>query len=1016
MNMKSARKGSALLIVLGMLAFMVISAIGFSAYMRSSRLPSSYLRRSSLSRQLAKAALAEAIEQIDLAIGNNPHPGVGSQAPSMKRLSAIEPGATARNRNRWRNHIYIGDTGDNSYLGVDSTVSTLTLEGLAYIPPMLVNEARRYSRQSAGGKWHWLGFDAGRYAFTAIDVSNCLDVNRLKADSRRNAGARRITLAHLFENADHTGYELQPSAWDSFMEQFRDDKDEDEEAEDPGLVVEGKVPLVSVADLNLALNESGPSDFKSPFCEYVKGNNNNFYNVQSKQDPKVNKIRAMNFVTDSYFPELELDNGEVNLDSDEGQPFDNYNLTKLSPWEMTSPVGIYKNNLSGVDLCCLYDYLDKDNIPTSLAIPTTERVPMIAGIKHDLSLALKPMAMPLEEEGPDDNGYYTRTTEYKFDAGQFTRKLQLAEINATLLFPFKRGGDVLNKTFSADACFRIFFAKADDITSLRNIAGVAPTSDGDFSAVDFNNGVFRMAGNAGNVPNFSNVMSEDEAIKDVKFTFNNAGNLANQLNQPVFTVTERYQKSLGVETGKEIIAAHCNLPPLDPKTGNVLSDFADDNRFLEVVRNNSSPMINLYAAIFMRIKEGNKTVDMVPASFASDANFLGRGNNRFGSTFDEQVHGGQNPALRLNAPASFTGMKFDPQGFMATGEQDIQFGPKTLICPDPRYNHAPENWIKDQADWKNYVVDGNVLKQNGRDGDIFMFVSNREQLQSVYELAFLPRTCNLDRANGGGDPTFGNYKMQTVTDYPTSINECGHAALMWKTYNCFSKGGVAKDDFEGLGLVSGRKGYKISPYAVTANGIMPAFANTPYDWWAAATNVVGEGDIPASDLKTTTFNKKYAFNAMNDDARFAWEDLKAIATAFNNKTHTEITNNGGDLEEAWQNAYDSLEWDGEENRFCGVELTSGETDKLHDVDRKFLYGYWRDCFGARQQLFLIFVRAEPMMMGGGAVGQTPPQLGARAVALVWRDPRDPRTIPGANPKVDADTPHRTRILFYRQLD
>lgn len=1007
MSAMSSRKGSALLIVLGMLAFMVISAIGFSAYMRASRLPSSYLRRTSLSRQLVKAALAEAIEQIDLAIGNNPHPGIGSQPPSLRRLLAIDSGASSRNRNRWKNRVYIGANETNDYFSVDSTVSTLTLEGLAYIPPPIVNEARRYSRLSAGGQWHWLGFDSGRYAFTAIDVSDCLDVNRLKADSRRNAGGRRVTLTHLFENSDHTSYESNPSDWDSFMDNFRDDKDEDEEAENPGLIVDNKVPLVSVADLNLALNANGPANLKSPFCEYVNGNNQNFYGVQSTQDPKADKYRAMNFVTDSYFPENELDSDEVDLDSADGQPFANYTAPK-SPWEITSPVANYQDALSGVDLCCLYDYLDKDDIPTSLAIPTTERVPMIAGIDHTISVGIRPTVVQLDEVA-GENGNYTRVTEYRLDPGQFTRKLQMMEVNATLLFPFKRGGDVLKKQFSADACVRLFFADPAGVTSLRNIAGLAPTDDAGFSATDFNNGVFRIAGSGNGAADFSDVKTEDEAIKTTKVAFNGGvGGITTQLNQPIFTVTEQYRKSMGVEVGNEIIAAHCNLPPLDPKTGLARADFANDQQFLEIVRNNSSPAFNLYAAIFVRVKNSNgKTVDLVPASFASDANFLGRGNNRFAATFDEQVHGGQNPALRLS-PASSIALPFSPTGFAATAEQDVQFQPTALVCPDPRYNHAPENWVKDQGDWKSFVQ--GVLGQNGRDRDFFMFVSNREQLQSIYELAFLSRTCDLHR---GGDPTFGNYKMTTRSDYPTSFDGCGHAAFMWKTYNCYNKGGQ-RDDFEGLGLVSGRRGYKVNPFAATVNGLMPAFANTPYDWWAASTNVVGECDIPAGDLEAKTFNKKYAFNAMNDSAKFVWKDLTAIASEFVNKTKSEATG-GGDLDAAWQKAYDSLDWYGTEDNFCGVALDD-ETADLHEVDRKFLYGFWHDCFGAKQQLFLIFVRAEPMMMGGGAVGQTPPQLGARAVALVWRDPRDPRTIPGANPQTDADTPHRTRILFYRQLD
>ena len=131
--MKS-KKGSALLIVLGMLAFMIISAVAFAAYMRFARLPSSYLRRTTSSRQLAKAALARAIDQIDSAIGNNAHPGVG-QAPTM--YPRYE--GTSENRNIWLHRVFFGDDQATTEA---STVPVLTLEGLAYIPPPLVNEAR----------------------------------------------------------------------------------------------------------------------------------------------------------------------------------------------------------------------------------------------------------------------------------------------------------------------------------------------------------------------------------------------------------------------------------------------------------------------------------------------------------------------------------------------------------------------------------------------------------------------------------------------------------------------------------------------------------------------------------------------------------------------------------------------------------------------------------------------------------------------------------------------------------
>ena len=173
------KKGSALLIVLGMLSFMLFSGIAFSVYMRQTRLPSSFLRRTSVTRLLAKAALAEAICEIDAAIGNDPHPGV-------RRGSS--------NRNYWDHRIFTGQAG--SYGG--DTISTLTFEGLAYLPPSLINEARYYSRHTPTAGWQKFRFEAGRYAYTAIDVSDYFDVNRALADRpRSSAASRRVTLAAL---------------------------------------------------------------------------------------------------------------------------------------------------------------------------------------------------------------------------------------------------------------------------------------------------------------------------------------------------------------------------------------------------------------------------------------------------------------------------------------------------------------------------------------------------------------------------------------------------------------------------------------------------------------------------------------------------------------------------------------------------------------------------------------------------------------------------------------------------
>ena len=115
-----------------------------------------------------------------------------------------------------------------------------------------------------------------------------------------------------------------------------------------------------------------------------------------------------------------------------------------------------------------------------------------------------------------------------------------------------------------------------------------------------------------------------------------------------------------------------------------------------------------------------------------------------------------------------------------------------------------------------------------------------------------------------------------------------------------------------------------------------------------------------------------------------------------------------------------------------ISHDSNDGDKyVCDIDRQFLHSYWRDCFANRQQLFLIFVRAESTALGGTGEG-TPAQQGGRAVALVWRDPEAPmgddvfesdgktlenNEITGVGDKrIFKRHPHKMRVLFYRQFD
>jgi hypothetical protein len=204
------------------------------------------------------------------------------------------------------------------------------------------------------------------------------------------------------------------------------------------------------------------------------------------------------------------------------------------------------------------------------------------------------------------------------------------------------------------------------------------------------------------------------------------------------------------------------------------------------------------------------------------------------------------------------------------------------------------------------------------------------------------------------------------------------------------------------------------------NVIMAAFANTPMGWRYSSTNwVEGNMAVNYSKLKMEDYNVRYAFNHYNEKAKVKWNDLENVAEVFKNQ----LTNNVNKASYSWQDAFLGEitnenkfgPWDNpNEYELCGVSMGGA---KFWGVDKKFLYGYWKDCFAVNQQLFLVFVRAEPTMMGSGATGHAPPQLGGKAVALVWRDPNPPSDTSGnSGSNSNRAIPHKTRVLFYRQFE
>lgn len=1068
----SLRKGSALLIVLGMLSFLIISAVGFATYMRSARLPSSYLRRTNSSRMLVKGAVARAISFVDRAVNDNPHPNIGSKFVSEDR-DYMQDDAN-RTLNFWKGRVLLAtnrnfraEDPDPARLGYH-TVPTLCMEALAYIPPPLINEARHYSRITPTARWQTFDFDVGRYAFTAVDVSDYFDINRLAANvSRSSSPQGRVSLAYLFENAkpnqEHSTVEDGAKEWDQFMEEFRRfDKT-------TGTIsFDSRYPLVSLADYNLALGHYGKiGKFWSPFYDYVKNSgsgNGNGTGTEGKgilpgsgesfEDLEV--LRRMTFVTDGYFPN-ELTKSEMeeyDLNNPDNQPFDyadldDYGSSASLITPMQNALAEWRRYIGRLGCAILFDYLDTDHRPISLGIPTTERVPMVAGINlalRDGALAVTREPKAINDEAIQVSGetkasrQATLTVTYSLDGAQLAKCFMNGQLSAITTFPFAHGDDADSSAFTMDGRFAFFFSDAEMPLRTNNRDGdKLHLADKSIPATGVKDGLISIKLKETAISDVKTMklssidsLKEEDAVGKTTLALGEGVSIKSDVDnmkllKVTYTWTQTKQTTGGVvvsnewkPTAKEVmenpnlcsdVKAESDLKVYDAKGGVKTLDVSTAGRSYD-----DGPNLYLNTAVWLRVKDGSDVVDMVPACVLDDK----IQNNDNGADKAHQglqgILGDAYPLMRFDTtldnaadPLKISVKRLDE---LVENSKQLAIGvsPKAAFVPDPRFNHAPESWIRldqelDAQTWLTHAK--RIQGQNGSDTDIFMQTSDAGYLQSKFELALLPRVFTFNKGNNpdgylGDLESPNSYRGRSIPDEGSAVNR----KYAWRSYEPFSDEGA--EAFEDVPWTNDGPGFRVNPYSDSTNVIMAAFANTPIDWKRASTNKVEKlkGGSRYSDLDVKKFNEQYAFNEFNLSSDYVltslyWKDLEALAGRFMRLVRS-------DRDGDWEAAWDELGWQDGGNRFGDVTLDRSDT--LWTSDRKFLYGYWRDCFAAKQQLFLVFARAEPVMLGGGGEGQLPPQLGAKAMALVWRDPK--------RQKNDSSGifPHCTRILFYRQFD
>ena len=1042
------RRGSALLIVLGMVSFMVVSAVGFSIYMRQSRVPSSHLRREATSRYLLKSALANAIARIEGAynsevgrfegIYDDVYPGV-----SFSGLPDSENG------NIWNHRVF------SPFGPVDakSTVSTLTLEGLAYLPPAIINEVRVFSRMTRTAKWSNLAYDLGRYAFCAVDVSDCFDINKVYATGRRTSAAgERVNLSSLYPNGG--------SSLDSLFDRA------------------GDIPYVSVADFNIAAGRTA----YTPFVGYVGSSGSRIYGSGDAAT-----VSNALFITDTWFPETNdyltarlerksrVESDIYNIASQNDQPFRSFEANSfmeplLGGTRFLTDVLI--KNLGTVGVACLYDYLDEDSVPISLCLPCVETVPMVCGLglypADELALGVD---TSVKLQGTHDTGQPnaagTGTIQENVVATRYGIKIPDMSIPVKMLlsFPFKRTQFRQQKPtgYTAKALVRLFFAPRAMNCRLNADSPILPKAN-------WNSGL-----SAGilSVPCDITCTISPVAKPTTSDTLFECVGMATVPGQtlPLFWKVDRTpQEPAGAPTTSYYSCDGLkNLAPAiyrenglaDEGWKNTLAAAADEMPDVSggvwanlpgVANNNIDADLNAlelipHLAVWMRIEKGGETVDLVPACPEDDVIWGKRGS--------EAKEAGEELCKRASPPMlDFRGS--DAKAFKIglaglTGKLDgqpDQLRWNQLLAVDPRYNYAPEDWfavagtgaLRDS--WQQSVVEG-FLNRDGRDKDVFMFTSDQEYLQSVGELQFLPFVQETNGRAGGFNGTFRDRTGYNGADMANRLLLAGGAAdslpfgskeLLWRTYRAYDRGTAWPQGWcnpyemrtaagKIATVISGTGDFRVNPFTRDARVLAAAVKDTPYDYYVASTNEARNGLSASASARDKAFGEGGAceqWDAIDvEDIVGRLRDAFLEAARDGLRDHTEAMY---DLD--WE---DANAGDAQKRIF---NLPDDLADPLHGVDRKFLFSFWRECFQNRQQLFLVFLRAEPLTVGGStgdALANS--QLGARGVALVWRDPEPPTRNASQRKGRSALSgfsnlreqyrncpPHRTRILFYHQFD
>ncbi|MDD2598250.1 MAG: hypothetical protein PHO37_03355 [Kiritimatiellae bacterium] len=909
------QRGSALLIVLGFLSFMMISAVAFAIYMRIERQASSNYRHAASARHMLNAALYRAMDEVDsdlraTTIAGAPNPRKFPTWPGRVRTSAVVNSA------------------DNS-----ANARVLTLGALAYIPGILLNDVRYYALPRPAGapnagmghlgaKWRPLsmplitmeGLNAyeeaviGRYAYICINVSDMLNVNYCKAEVRDGA-ENRVSIGHLFRD------DAQRKAFDK-------------------RVKESDINYTTLQDFYSCMFEMADSTlFRSPWHDYL--------NTGYDYEPFRNASKQI-LITDGVAMAEPVKNPEPHNILTHPPVSDAY-LTTLQPDKDVEFQGTFgatlkealKDNVSaGVDVTrsfndilptLLADYLDEDDVPKALNMPSVELAPMISQI------SVPPLAQAFITTRAAKNADNEDILIYTLD---FTRLLPTTFINVEVMWPFKNTSlrtSTPGYTVEVLAYLKVNKVHADQNSG--SFIGQAPGPASDY--------LIELKGNAA-APNQwnSNIIDQEQTCRVV--------------NIP--------------------LTAIFNTPGGTPNLDLIDSDGVPYNGFA------ADSLISVSLVLgYVRIKNNtnNKYVDCVPtmirfpgANRITEADEFQASQKIFFQSVPSPALG-KNMAVPIDLTYAWTCLETPDPRFNWKVSNWIK---SDVPEADGRLNKSTRDIL---------------ALNDGRDADVFMSVSNAGKMQSPGELGYIIRPFayqptgpvvdfrehkDPDKCHDY-DAMFRTIRLYDHGDPGDQIKR-RHDAIYQNFIAANEDGsliGARVNPLSDIPLVLGAAvervpldywvSYQITDAVEKGNAVPPKIRDGNF-------SKLMEG----SDWKNFTNGWANCLMNVRNATAINTDLTKSLKDEYNSNNYF-----------GWYSATDPDKvLDPAANPPPAGGTPVNLSKALHEVDRKMLYSFTLDSFSDRQQLFLYIISAEAT---APSLGDSVKSLaGGKAIALVWRDP------------------------------